>query len=296
MSESSSVTSKPMSALSLVYRLLFARNRDRADLCYEFMGADNCPSPDCKYLNLGYWRTATDYRSAAEAMVDLLADAADIREGDVVIDAGCGFGEQDQRIMRMRRPARISALNVTEVQLAYARQHNAFPNVEYIRASATSLPFEDASIDKVMSLEAAFHFPTRADFLRDAFRVLRPGGRLAVIDLIPLERDGRLLTGGLRGSIERWGHQVPNENVYGGKRYCEIVESMGFRNCVLTSIDKDVVPGFFEFVRKLLADPVASKRLHPMVRKAYERLRSPLGTPFSMSDYILVTADKPVVH
>ena len=40
------------------------------------------------------------------------------------------------------------------------------------------------------------------------------------------------------------------------------------------------------------ADPQTAARLHPMVRKAYQRMRSPLGTTFDLSDYILVSAEK----
>jgi erythromycin 3''-O-methyltransferase len=226
-------------------------------------------------------------------LVDLLADTVDISEGDVVIDAGCGFGEQDVRIARRKRPSRLLAINVTEGQLAYAREHNSHPAIAYMNCSATHLPLPDSSVDKVMSLEAAFHFHTREAFLREAFRVLRPGGRIGVIDLVPLERNGKPLTGGLRGSLERWGHQVPTENLYGTKRYGEILEEVGFSDCTLQSINEEVVPGFFRFVGELLANPEATQRLHPLVRRAYARLRSPLGTPFDMSDYILVAAQKP---
>ena len=45
------------------------------------MGTRNCPATDCTYLNLGYWRNTNDYREAAEAMVDLLGDAAGIGAG-----------------------------------------------------------------------------------------------------------------------------------------------------------------------------------------------------------------------
>jgi erythromycin 3''-O-methyltransferase len=87
MSQTATTSSPPISALGLLGRLLTARGRNRADLCYEFMGTRNCPSTDCTYLNLGYWRGTSDYRTAAEAMVDLLAESAGIGEGDVVVDA-----------------------------------------------------------------------------------------------------------------------------------------------------------------------------------------------------------------
>jgi nitrate reductase delta subunit len=74
MSQTANTSSPPMSALGLLGRLLTARGRNRADLCYEFMGTRNCPSTDCTYLNLGYWRGTNEYPKAAEAMVDLLAE------------------------------------------------------------------------------------------------------------------------------------------------------------------------------------------------------------------------------
>ncbi len=289
MNQTASTTSSPISALGLLARLLFTRGRNRADLCYEFMGTRNCPSTDCTYLNLGYWRGTTDYRVAAEAMVDLMGTAAGIEEGDVVIDAGCGFGDQDLRLAQTKRPSRLYAINVTDSQLAHARIHNADPCIEYVNGSATDLPFEAGSVDRVVSLEAAFHFDTREDFLREAFRVLRPGGRISIIDLVPLEKNGRVVTGGLRGTLERWASQIPTANVYGVTRYKEILGNIGFEDRDIQSILDDVVPGYLAFMHTLLADPVQAARLHPMIRQAMRHS----GNPFAMSDYILVTARKP---
>jgi ubiquinone/menaquinone biosynthesis C-methylase UbiE len=278
-----------MSMLGLLFRLLVARGRNRADLCYTFMGTENRPGADCTFLNLGYWRLATSYRAAAEALVDLLGDAARLGPGDQVVDCGCGFGDQDLRWMQTRAPARIVALNVTELQIEHAKANKAHPAIEYRLGSATALPFEPGTVDKVVSLEAAFHFDTRETFLKEAFRVLRPGGRLAVIDMLPLEQGGKVLTGGIRGAIERWSYQVPAANVYGVTEYRRILERSGFVDVGIESIRDQVFPGFQGYLDELLADSAAVRRLHPFIRRSMQHM----GDHFRTSDYILVTAGKP---
>ena len=288
--ESAAISAPRIGAFGLIGRLLVARGRNRADLCYEFMGTKNRMAEDCTFLNCGYWAGTTDYQTAAKALVDVLADAAVIGPGDRVLDAGCGFGDQDAHLARTRSPARILAVNVTNLQVEEAKQRNPAPGVEYRHGSATAINEPDGSFDAVISLEAAFHFDTRADFLREAFRLLRPGGRLGIIDMLPLERDGRVLTGGLRGSIERWSTQVPPANVYGVTRYREILAETGFTGIEIRSIRDQVFPAFLNRMKERLDEPSAKASMHPMLRLA---MRHAIPDPFAAQDYIVVSARKP---
>jgi ubiquinone/menaquinone biosynthesis C-methylase UbiE len=276
--------------LGTYVQLLTTRRRNRADLAYQLLGPNEMLRDGSSFLNLGYWVDTGDYGDACRAMVDLVADGAGIVEGDRVLDAGCGFGDQDYRIATLRRPASVVALNITDKQLAYAREKFAHASIEFRKCSATAISLPACSVDVVMSIEAAFHFDTRETFLREAFRVLAGNGRLSVADIVPLERDGKLLKGGLNQLIARQVYQVPSANLYGAAEYRRVVEACGFVDVKVTSIRDQVFPGFSDYMARLRTSAGEADRLHPLVRHLSKLL---LGDPFAISDYVLVTARKP---
>ena len=84
---------------------------------------------------------------------------------------------------------------------------------------ATQLDFDDATFDHVFCVEAAFHFRTRARFLREAYRVLKPGGTLVLTDM---------LFG--KGATERSAVLHPGNYVAGPSAYRLVLEGAGYED------------------------------------------------------------------
>jgi len=113
----------------------------------------------------GRWR-----RLAAEAVV---------RPGDRVLDACCGTG--DLALAAARAGGRVVGLDFSERMLERARRKSA--SVEWLRGDLLELPFEDASFD---AATVGFGVRNVADLersLRELRRVLRPGGRLGILEI-----------------------------------------------------------------------------------------------------------------
>jgi len=85
-----------------------------------------------------------------------------------------------------------------------ARGRAAGAPVSFVLGSAESIPFKAASFDRVVSLMSFHHFPRADDALREAARVLSPGGRLVVFDFDPSTPAGRWV-GFVEGRLLRHG-------------------------------------------------------------------------------------------
>jgi ubiquinone/menaquinone biosynthesis C-methylase UbiE len=251
------------------------------------------------YLNLGYWKDATTVDDASEAMARLLGERADLNPSDQVVDVGFGFADQDMHWMQTRSPARIVGLNITRTQVDLARRRVAesemSDKIELLPGSATSMPLASGRFDKVVGLESAFHFHTRETFFAEAYRVLRPGGRLVLADMARMGSHGAWYQRFLHWyswSFYRMKYCVPPENDDDADSYARKLAAAGFTNVKVESIREHV---FAPMHRALAADPDLLLRMHFMARLPYKLiLRLDPEKIYFAYDYVIATADKPL--
>jgi SAM-dependent methyltransferase len=113
----------------------------------------------------------------------------DARPGQLVLDAGCGRGDTTARLGAAG--CRALGVDIQPAQIDQARRRFG-DSARFAVADATALPqraaeipLTEGSFDRVHCLEAAFHFghEGRRSFLSESFRLLRPGGRLVLVDV-----------------------------------------------------------------------------------------------------------------
>ncbi len=263
-----------------------------------FYGNAHPLGEESRYLNLGYWRDKpATLDEAGEAMAALVGEAAGLWPGDVVLDAGCGFGDQDVFWVRRFGPRRIVGINIAARQVAQARRRierlGLAGRVENRLASATDIPFAAGSFDKVVALESALHFDSRVDFFDEAWRVLRGGGRLVTTDILPLaDRHGGLaacLSEALAALV--WG--IPWANLYPRRVYADRLRGVGFEDVEVTSIRGQVFAPFHRYLARRLREPGVLSRLDPVFAAYWRASVATGGAPFQGWDYVLATARRP---
>jgi SAM-dependent methyltransferase len=129
---------------------------------------------------------------------------AELREGETVLDLGSGGGIDVLLSARRVGPTgRAYGLDMTDEMLELARANAAragATNVEFLQGTIESIPLPDASVDVIISNCVVNLSTDKRQVLREAFRVLKPGGRFAVSDVV-VRGD---VPAAVRTSMELW--------------------------------------------------------------------------------------------
>ncbi|MDD2852375.1 MAG: methyltransferase domain-containing protein [Desulfuromonadaceae bacterium] len=117
-----------------------------------------------------------------EMLSAYLADI-DFSDAPIVLDIGCGTGSVSRELARRLPAGRVTGIDPSPVFLTAARRHGAkYANLEFIEGDGRTLPYGDESFDAAFFHTTLSHVPCPESALQEAFRVLRPGGTLAVFD------------------------------------------------------------------------------------------------------------------
>lgn len=217
---------------------------------------------DSGYSNFGYWTDgAATGREACDRLLDRLLGGLP-RPPARVLDVACGEGGTTARVRALHPRADVTAINISPGQLARAAAR--CPGVRFVRMDATRLDFPDASFDVVLCVEAAYHFDTRERFLREAFRVLRPGGTLLVTDGIvrgPLGPLARRIVPDLA--------TMPAANFVDRAGYERLLADIGYRGIdIEEAIERTFLPCSRHFLRHTWREYLRPSRWPAVLREA----------------------------
>ncbi len=188
---------------------------------------------------------------------------AELKPGEVVLDLGSGGGiDVFLAAKRVGPTGKAIGVDMTEEMLEQARRAAAamgIANAEFRQGDIEALPLPDESVNMVISNCVINLAPDKPRVFREAFRVLKPGGRLLISDVV----SNGPLPASLRRDPDTWTHCVGG--ALADQEYLEVIQAAGFQSVELTPKRDRAAPGevYSVYVRAHKAGSRALGERHP---------------------------------
>lgn len=194
-------------------------------------------------LHYGFWDSKVqNLPQALERENEILSKIAKIKKSDVVLDAGCGVGGSSIYLAK-NIGCRVVGITLSPKQQVAAKLNAKRAGVEkltqfYIK-DYTKTGFKNNSFDVVWAIESVCYAPKKEKFIKEAFRILKKGGRLVVADFFTTkneltDREEKLMSGMAQGwALDRFESSI---------NFKKFMIEAGFKNISMLNITKNILP------------------------------------------------------
>lgn len=194
-----------------------------------------------KYLMLHYPFYKADGETLEERQINLTdycVSFAPELANKTILEVGCGNGIQTMYIAEIHTSSKIIGIDLNRDNISLASQiKNGLGNIEFRVDDAQKLEtISDNSIDLLICIESAFHYPQKELFLKQIRRVLKPSGRFIIADIINKSSNRKYITSGWKKkmSFHHWTEQ----------KYIEEINKSGLKIDRKEIITDSVIKGY----------------------------------------------------
>jgi cyclopropane fatty-acyl-phospholipid synthase-like methyltransferase len=210
-------------------------------------------------LHYGYWDDSVkNFNEALLNINKVLADHAQIKEGEKILDAGCGIGGSSLWLANERNCYVVGiSLNANQIKKAnaYAKELGLDDKVFFEQKDYTNTLYSSNSFDVVWAIESVCYTDDKGTFLKEASRVLKPGGRLIIADFFKTEnlrtKDAAL--------IKQWANGWAINDFATAKEFNLKLKENGFKGIEFIDITQAIMPSAKKLYRSFFPGIIGAK-------------------------------------
>lgn len=192
-------------------------------------------------MHYGYWEEDTkNFRESLRGMNTALSSFGEITANHKVLDAGCGVGGSSVFLAK-EIGCRVDGITLSQKQVESATKNAAEKGVSELTAFSlndfTATDFPDNSFDIIWTLEAVVHANDKSDFLKEAYRLLKPGGRVVMGEYFKTEKQ---LNSKEKKTLQKWLNAWAIEDICSVAEFTSKAQDAGFAEVKFKNVTPNI--------------------------------------------------------
>lgn len=201
-------------------------------------------------VHFGYFNEdVKDHNNSLENLNQVMANKISLYAGDLVLDAGCGQGGSSFWIAE-NIGAKVKGITLVPHQVEIANkdsfERNLTDKVSFSIQDYCNTSFADETFSVIWACESLCHTVEKANFYKEAYRLLKPGGRLIVAEYI---RKDRPLSAAYERLLKEWlsGWSIPDIDTW--DEHCMNMGMAGFTDIDMQDVTANILPSLRRLYR-----------------------------------------------